>query len=207
MMKRILFLMLCCCASLYAATPQELVAQMLPSDLLLPNAAALGLSPEQQQRLREKLTPLQREMPPLQKQMGGLNSALIALLAETTPDEDAVLAKYHELEAVESRIKVLRMKMTLAAKSVLSAEQQEKARALRGAPTEPVAGNGDTIRGKLQRVRDGLERMKREGRDVTKVRELWNQFQEHAERREHQLAMKALNEALALIEAPAKGKN
>jgi hypothetical protein len=207
MMKRILLFLLWCCATLRGATPQELVAQMLPSDLLLPNAAALELSPEQQQRLREKLTPLQREMPPLQKQMGDLNTALVALLAETKPDEDTVLAKYHELEAVESRIKVLRMKMTLVAKSVLSAEQQEKARSLRGAPAEPVPGNGDTIRAKLQRVRDGLERMKREGRDVTQVRELWNQFQQHAERREHQLAMKALNEALALIEAPGKGKN
>src|SRR5262245_29681926 len=207
MTKRILLLTLWCCATLRAATPQELIAQMLPSDLLLPNATALELSPEQQQRLREKLTPLQREMPPLQKQMGDLNTALVALLAETNPDEDTVLAKYHELESVESRIKVLRMKMTLAAKSVLSAEQQEKARALRGAPAEPAAGNGDTMRAKLQRVRAGIERMKREGRDVTKVRELWNDFQQHAERREHQLAMKALNEALALIESPGKGKN
>ena len=90
----------------------------------------------------------------------------------------------------------------------VTAEQQEKAAALKpasGAPAAP-SGAGDTIRAKLKRVRDGIERMQREGRDVSRVRALWSEFQKHAEQREHPLAMNALNEALQLVEAPDNSK-
>ncbi len=189
-----------------AATPQDLLAQMLPTDLLLPNAAALGLSPEQQQRLADGLAPLQREMQPLLPKMQAANGALVTLLSAAQPDETAVLSKYAELEAVESQIKRLRLQMTLVAKSILSADQQQRARSLRETSTATAPGSGETIRAKLQRVRDGLERMRREGQDVEAVRTKWAEFQKHAEAREHQLAMKALDEAIALIESPAGGK-
>lgn len=202
---RLLALFIFVCAAVHAATPQDLVAQMLPSDLLLPNAAALSLSAEQQDKLREGLTPLQREMPALQQQMQAANTALVALLAEAKPDDAAVLAKYAELEGIESRIKVLRLKMTLVAKSVLTAEQQQRARTLREGPAAAnAAGSGETIPAKLQRVRDGLERLKREGRSTSEVRAKWLEFQQHAEAREHPQAMKALDEALGLIEGGQK---
>jgi hypothetical protein len=205
-MRFLLLSLLFASSIIRAATPQDLMAQMLPTDLLLPNATALGLSAEQQQRLGDGLAPLQREMQSLLPKMRTANSALVALLSAAQPDETAVLFKYAELEAIEAQIKRLRLKMTLVAKSVLSAEQQQRAHSLRDTNTAPASGGGDTIPAKLQRVRDGLERLRREGRDVSAVRAKWAEFQQHAEAREHQLAMKALDEAIALLESPAGGK-
>ena len=53
------------------------------------------------------------------------------------------------------------------------------------------------------RYHEYLERWKREGRDVTRVRELWAQFEQAAEKRHHAEARRALDEALALLDASA----
>ena len=160
----------------HAQTGREIFREMLPSDLLLPNASTLGLDATQQQRLREGLGPLQAEAAPLQRQLTKLNVDFVKLLAESKPHDDAVLTKYAEMEAVESRIKLLRLKMTLLAKQVLSAEQQQQAKSLRGSVTSHASESMPLLREKLERVRTGIERMKTEGRDVTRVRELWNEF-------------------------------
>jgi Spy/CpxP family protein refolding chaperone len=203
-MRRFLFIVLLATSAIRAQTGRDIVAQMLPSDALLPNAQALGLTADQQARLCEGLQPLQGEVIPLQNQLRDMTSAFVALLSQEKPDEAAVLARFSEMEAAEAKIKVLRLKMTLVAKVVLSADQQQRAMSLRGTAQPAVAGSGDTIRLKLQRVRDGIERMKSEGRNVTQVRELWAEFQKRAELRHHQLAMQALNQALAIVETEVK---
>lgn len=202
-MRHLILLLLIATAMLHADTGRDIIAQMLPADALLPNAQTLGLSTDQQTHLRDRLLPLQRELAPLQNQLREVTSGFVTLLSAEKPDEAAVLAKFAEVEALESKIKVLRLRMTLAAKSVLNADQQQRAMSLRGS-IPALAPAGDSIRTKLQRVRDGIERMKREGRDVTQVAALWAEFQKRAELRHHQLAMKALNDALAIIEGEKK---
>lgn len=176
---------------------------MLPPDAVLPNAALIGLSSEQVQQLRQLTAPLEREIAPALSKMRSSNDEFTALLSTGKPDAGAVMAKFAQLAAAESEVKALRLQMTLAAKSVLSVEQQQKAASLKASASasNPTMGSGDMIRAKLQRVRDGIARMQREGRDVSEVRALWMEFQKRAEMRHHQLAMKALNDALALVEA------
>jgi hypothetical protein len=190
--------------ALWGATPKDLVEQVLSPDVVLGNAEALGLTNEQQQQLQEAIAPLQRAMWPAQQHMRARNDELVELLAAPKPDEAAVLAKFAELESAEAKVKALRLRMTLAAKAVLSAEQQAKAASLRdgGSAGVPKYGDGKLITEKLQRVRDGIARMQREGRDVEQVRALWDEFQKRAELRHHQLALKALNEALRIVETP-----
>ncbi len=204
LMRYLLFVIFAVSTLLHAETGRDIVAQMLPVDALLPNAQTLGLSAGQQTQLRERLLPLQREVMPLQGQLREVTAGFVAQLSAQKPDEAAVMAKFTDVEALESKIKVLRLKMTLIAKSVLSVDQQKRAMALRGSGPSPMAGSSDTIRSKLQRVRDGIERMKRDGRDVTQVAALWAEFQKRAELRHHQLAMKALNDALVIIEGERK---
>ena len=195
------------CLILLALTCRgEIVSEMLPTELLLPNAAALNLSIEQQNRLREGLPPLQSESLSLQRQLGVLNAELVRLIAMPKPVDELVLKKYSEVEAVESRIKVLRLKSTLLAKSVLSTEQQQQAKSLRGTIPSFASESMPLLREKLERVRNGIERMKAEGRDTTRVRELWDEFQKRADLRHYKLAMEALHGALALVEINNNGK-
>jgi Spy/CpxP family protein refolding chaperone len=205
-MKRLLFLFLPVWMLNVSASAQAntgLLDQMLPPEVILPNASELGLDAAQREKLRGGLAPLQDEMRPLQAQMHHAERELVTMLAAARPDEAAVLAKFADLNDLESRVKVLRLKMTLLVKSVLSAEQQTKAMALKKAqPTLP--GDGGRIRDKLMRVRDGLARWKQEGRDMTEVLRLWEQFQQFSERHWHQQAFRALDDALKLLDEPKK---
>ena len=187
-------------ASLMAAPPPNLLLKMLPPDVVLENAEALSLTPDQVQRLNTAILPMQRQAWPAQQQVLLLNSQLVAMLEADKPDEQAVMSKFAELEQAESLVKQLRIKMTLEAKKVLSAEQQQKAMALTAAQYAPSGSEGPLLREKLLRVRDGIALMQSQGRDVSHVRELWQTFQKQAEMRHFNQAQKALNEALELVE-------
>lgn len=187
----------------HAQTGGGLLDQMLPPEVVLPNATLLGLDDTQREKLRSGLAPLQNAMRPLQAQMHRAELDLVTMLAAPKPDEAAVLAKFADLGELEGKVKVIRLKMTLLVKSELSAEQQTQAMALKTAqPTLP--GDGSRIRDKLMQVRDGLARWKAEGRDVTEVLRLWEQFQQFSERHWHQQAIRALDDALKLLESPKK---
>lgn len=181
------------------ASPQDLIAQMLAPETVLPNAEAIGLSAQQRETLQREIAALQTRMGPLQQRMREETGALVAMLAQARPDEAAVLAQYEKLNATENEVKRLRVRMTLQVKAILTAEQQAKARELRSGAVGASARDG--IAGKLQRVKQGLERWKHEGRDVTRVRELWEEFQQAAEKRHHAEARRALDEALAILDA------
>ena len=186
-----------------AQTGSSLLDQMLPPEVILPNAAALGLDGTQREKLRLGMASFQNEMRPLQVQMHRAERELVTLLAEPKPDEAAVLAKFADLSVLEDKVKVIRLRMTLLAKSVLSAGQQAEAMALK--QTQPtLPGDGSQMRDKLKRVRDGLARWKTEGRDTTAVLKHWEQFQEFSGRRWHQQAGRALDDALKLLESPEK---
>lgn len=186
-----------------AASPQDLIAQMLPPEIVWPHAQSLALTAEQVAELKSGYDTLQLEMAPLQERMRASTAALVELLSQPKPDEKAVLSQFADLEQIESRLKIVRLKMTLVSKSVLTPEQQEKAYGIKEtkAASAGTAGGENTIRTKLYRVKTGLERWRTEGRDTTEVRALWDKFQRHAEKREHRQAMAALDDALRILEA------
>jgi Spy/CpxP family protein refolding chaperone len=182
------------------AQQSPLPDQMLPPEFVLPNSAAIGLSAAQSQALTQGITKLQAQMRPLQAQMYQAEADLTRLLVAAKPDDAAVLAKYADLDALESEVKQLRLRMTLLAKSVMTPEQHAKALSLKAArPTVP--GDGRWLRERLERVRDGIARWEREGRDVSRVTELWQEFQSYSQKHWFQKADQALEEALALLEA------
>jgi hypothetical protein len=95
--------------------------------------------------------------------------------------------------------------MTLAIKKVLTPEQQAKALALQGrrlTESGSAQAGPDTIAAKLQRVRDGLQQWTREGRDVAPLRALWERVREAEDRGHYRQARQALDEAIALLDAP-----
>ncbi len=185
-----------------SATAQQspLPDQMLPPEFVLPNSAAIGLNEAQRQTLNEGIVALQTQMRPLQARMYQTERELSSLLGAAKPDDVTVLAKYADLDALESQVKLLRLKMTLLAKSVMTPEQHAKALQLK--TTQPtVPGDGRWLRERLQRVRDGIARWQKEGRDVSRVTALWQEFQTYSQKHWFQKADQALEEALTLLEA------
>jgi hypothetical protein len=187
-----------------AQTQRDLFDQIIPPDLVLSHADAIGLDAEQRRAVRRIQAELQPRMPPLHRQMREQLEALVALLRQEKPDEAAVLARFGQLTATETELKRVRLQMTVGVKRILSAEQQAKALAVQGArPAGSGASRGpDALSVKLRRVKEGLEQWKREGRDVTPLRELWDRFREAEDKGHYRKAREALDAAVALLDAP-----
>jgi Spy/CpxP family protein refolding chaperone len=191
-------------ATVGSGSPQDVFAELVPPDLVLAHAAELGLSAEQRQAVQRILADLHPRQPPLLRQMREERDALMALLATARPEEVDILARFDRLNAIETELKRLRLQMTTRTRKVLTAEQQAKALALqRKRVSEGGASGGTgTLQSKLRRVREGLEQWKREGRDVARLRALWERFREAEDRGFYRQARQALDEAIALLDAP-----
>jgi Spy/CpxP family protein refolding chaperone len=187
-----------------AQSQRDLYERMLPPELVLAHADALGLGPAERAAVRRVHSEMQPLLPPLLRRMREELDALVALIETARPEEPAVLARFERLNAVETELKRVRLRMTVAVKKVLTPEQQQKALALQGRRVGGHArGAGpDSLAGRLQRVKEGIERWKREGRDVTRLRALWDRFREAEERGHYRQARQALDEALALLDGP-----
>ena len=187
-----------------AQSPQDLMDQIIPPDLVLAQSDSIGLSPAQRQAVHRVLLELQPKMPPLLRQMRQERDALVALLKQEKPEEAAVLAQFEKLNSVETELKRVRFQMTVGVKRILSAEQQAKALALQETRlADSGAGPGpNSLAAKLQRVKEGLEQWKREGRDVTPLRELWDRFRAAEDKGHYRQARQALDEAIALLDKP-----
>jgi Spy/CpxP family protein refolding chaperone len=187
-----------------AQSPRDLLELTLPPELVLGEAEAIGLSAAQRQAVQRIQSELRPALPPLLRRIREERDALVTLLRAENPDEDAVLRRFESLDASETELKRLRLRMTVAIKRVLTAEQQSRAQALQAKRlADGGAGMGpESLPEKLRRVKEGLEQWKREGRDVTPLRELWDRFREAEDKGFYRQARQALDEALALLDAP-----
>jgi Spy/CpxP family protein refolding chaperone len=187
-----------------AESPRDLLELMITPDLVLGRAEAIGLSAPQRQAVQRIQSDLQPRMLPLLRQMRSERDALVALLRAEKADEGAILDQFEKLNGVETELKRLRLQMTVGVMKVLTAEQRATARTLqekRLSEGGPEMGT-DTLPAKLRRVKDGLEQWKREGRDVAPLRELWERFQAAEDKGHYRQARQALDEAIALLDAP-----
>src|SRR5262245_15051223 len=176
-----------------AESPRDLLELMISPDIVLGQAETIGLNAGQRQSVQRIQAELQPRMPPLLRRIREERDALVALLGTEKPDEGAVIAQFEKLDAIETEVKRLRLQMTVEVQRVLTAEQQARARALQGKRlAEGGAATGpDSLPTKLRRVKEGLEQWKREGRDVTPLRELWERFREAEDKGHYRQARQA----------------
>jgi Spy/CpxP family protein refolding chaperone len=206
-MRRLTTLLLVCwsaATTAHAQPSRDLFALLIPPELVLAHAEELGLSAAQRHAVEGIRAELGPRTAPLLQQMRAERDALVELLGKEKPDEAAVLARFERLSAIETDLKRLRLLMSTRTKRVLTADQQARAAALQ---ETGLAGSGpppgaQPLREKLERVKAALEQWKREGRDVTRLRELWDRFREAEAKGHYRQARQALDEAIALLEAP-----
>jgi Spy/CpxP family protein refolding chaperone len=120
----------------FGASPQDLLEQMVPPEIVLQHAEEIGLTDAQRQVLRGEAAALEAKMKPWQRQMREETVALVAGLTQEKPDEAAVLAQFEKLNRVEAELKRLRLLMTLEARRP---RRDAGTRAV-GAQPSPLAG-------------------------------------------------------------------
>jgi Spy/CpxP family protein refolding chaperone len=104
---------------------------LFPPELVLMNQIALGLSEEQVASIKQQVNNTQVQTLDAQVQLHRLTEQLNATLENTTVDEVAALGLASRAMDQERRVKTAHLALMIRIKNLLTAEQQEKARALK----------------------------------------------------------------------------
>lgn len=99
--------------------------------LVLRHAREIGLTATQRRTILDELRTAQTDLAPLQVDLTEPAMELIELLEQPRPDEAAVLARTEQVLRIENRVKLRQTALLVRIKSVLTAEQQNRLRALR----------------------------------------------------------------------------
>lgn len=175
--------------------------EMISPEWVLSRAAELSLSAEQQSAIRRSTEEFHAPMGRLLREMQRESAALIQSLQDRQTPEAQVLAQFDKLNDVETRLKRVRLQMTLRTRPHLTAEQIQRATALRTAASPPPDLRPGSLPDKLRRVKAGIERWTKEGRDTAEINSLWEKFRAAESRGHYGEARRALDAALALVDS------
>lgn len=178
-----------------------------PPELIIRHAAEIGLSATQRRALEREFAELSDAARPAVERLTRESRALAELVAKDKPDEAAVLAQFDRLSDAERDVKRARIQMSLRAGAHLTSEQRAKLQNLRPAGEGGALNGSAAFAAKVQRVHHAIQRAKAEGRDLTKIRELWARFESARAERNPAETLRVLDEALALLEGASVQQN
>jgi Spy/CpxP family protein refolding chaperone len=115
--------------------PDDPLARVLfPPELVMQHQQEIALRPEQRTAITKAIQDFQSKVVDLQWRMQEQSQRLAALLDKPAVDQTAALSQVDEVLGVEREVKRLHMTLLLQIKNTLSADQQAKLAAARGAP-------------------------------------------------------------------------
>ena len=115
--------------------PDDPLARVLfPPELVMQHQQDIALRAEQRAAITKAIQDFQTKVVDLQWRMQDQSQRLGALLEKATVDQAAALAQVDEVLGVEREVKRAHMTLLIQIKNALSAEQQAKLSAARGAP-------------------------------------------------------------------------
>ncbi len=193
----------CITTLLHAQSPADPISgNLFPSDFILANAQAIGLTDAQQQSLQKAVDAGRPRFAELQKNLSGETAALRKLLVESAPDE-AVLAQLDKVQEHERVMKREQMALLLALRSDLTAEQRKQLSALRikhGGLLQRIPDYTE----KKDRITAGVRKWQGEGRDIAPVTRIMSQVHPLLLDGKMEQANALLDEALKVLEKGSK---
>jgi len=114
--------------------PDDPLARVLfPPELVMQHQQDIGLRPEQRAGITKAIQDFQTKVVDLQWRMQDQAQRLTALLEKPAVDQAAALAQVDEVLGVEREVKRAHITLLIQIKNTLSAEQQARLSAARGA--------------------------------------------------------------------------
>jgi len=194
------------------AFPQEgspAAARQLPNlmpapEYVLQHASEIGLSAGQRLEIEGTLCKLGVAAQESAARVRQESNALAQLLAREKLDEALVASQFERVLTAESEVKRVRLKMSLGARAVLTADQMRMLESLqnRASPRRTGSPEQAELAAKMTRIRDLIEKAKREGRDLGNVREMWKRVSVATQEGRIRDACNILDEAAKGLESP-----
>ena len=151
------------------AAPDVGGEQLFTPEFLKQHHEALGLTEEQKSWFKEAFEKVIARIAELQPQLRQETEALAALLKKEQPDEAAALAQADKAMKVENEMKRAQLALLVQIKGKLTAEQQTKLRELKG--------RSGAMQEKLQRAQAIAKQWQADGKDLTEVVQLKEEFE------------------------------
>ena len=115
------------------APDDPLARALFPPELVMQHQQDIGLRPEQRANITKAIQDFQSKVVDLQWRMQEQSQRLASLLEKPAVDQVAALAQVDEVLGVEREVKRAHISLLINIKNTLSAEQQAKLAAARGA--------------------------------------------------------------------------
>jgi Spy/CpxP family protein refolding chaperone len=110
----------------------QIARTLFAPELVMQNRQAIGLTREQWTRISESIRELQRNVVDLEWDMLEASQTLIELLDQPRVDEAAALEQVDVVLTTERMIKRAQLALLITIKNILTPEQQDRLRSLRG---------------------------------------------------------------------------
>ena len=205
-MRPVLFATVLMTSTWLAAAPPSArnLPELMPApESALQHAGEIGLTEEQQARLKSEVRELEMAVQKLNEQVRRESGVLAELLAQGTLDQAGVAAQFEKVLAAENEVKRVRLQMSMRTRAVLSAEQQDRLASLqmRPARNRTVPPEQQELAAQMERVKELIVRAKAEGRDLSAMREMWKRVDQLTREGKTVEAIRVLNETAQGLEA------
>ena len=179
--------------------PDPLGDSLFPPELVLQHRNDIVLSDDQRDGIRGEVEKARPRFEELQRLLARETEGLVDLLGKESVDGTAALAQLDKVQGLERDIKRAQLALMIGIKNRLTPEQQSRLRELK---RKPAAGGQPEIAAKMERVKAGIERWRREGRDLSGPRETMRKLVPLVRERKLEEAEALLDLGLAVLEGP-----
>lgn len=191
---------------LHAQAPHDPIGgNLFPPDFIMGNADAIHFTDEQRQALRDIVEEAQPRFAGLHEALQQETDALGKLLAQSKPDEAAVLAQFDKVHAREHDAKRAQIALMLRLRGKLTDDQRAKLTEMRAKnmPSQPQPPSPAFI-AKVERIKAGIERWQNAGRDPSEIGQFMQQFGPLMQSGKMDEANAVLDQALKTLESDGK---
>ena len=192
------------CPLIAAPVTARALPRLMPTpEFALQHEADLGLTTEQRAKLEAAVSELASAAQSAEADVRRQSDALAVLLSREQPDGAAVRAQFEQLLAAENEVKRIRLKLSLRTRAVLTAGQQGKVAALqsRGTRGRAIPQEQQELTARMESVKELIERAKREGRDLSAMREMWKRVDQLTRDGQTSEASRVLEETAQALES------
>lgn len=155
----------------FAAT-DAVDAELFPAEFLYKQREAIGVTDDQIRAIGEIMKQYQPVFTEAKRQLDEAVAAMQKLLRIDQPDEAQTEEKMHAVLDCEGEIKMLQLRMLLAIRGELSAEQLGKARQLRDqliARNAAETSRHERVEKKLEQIREAIKKQAPDGNVPTEI--------------------------------------
>lgn len=110
----------------------QVARALFAPELVVQNRQEIGLTPEQWTRISESIRDLQRDVVDLEWDMLEASQRLVEMLDRPRVDEAAALEQVDQVLTLERMLKRAQLALLIGIKNILTPEQQDRLRSLRG---------------------------------------------------------------------------